>query len=53
MKYGFRWIMACVLLSCVIFTGCTGKENPDTPQDVLQDAFTPSEITLIENGGSA
>ncbi len=53
MKYGFRWIMACVLLSCVIFTGCTDHENPDTPQDVVKDAFTPSEITLIENGGSA
>lgn len=57
MKRSFRWIMACVLLSCVIFTGCTGKENPDTPPDTSQtpeqQGFAPSQITLIENGGSA
>ncbi len=57
MKRSFRWIMACVLLSCVIFTGCTGKENPDTPPDISQtpeqQTFAPSQITLIENGGSA
>lgn len=53
MKHGFRWIMACVLLSCAVFSGCTGHENPDTPQDVVQDTFMPSEITLIENSGSA
>ena len=48
MRHGFRWIMACVLLFCVIFSGCTDHENPDAPQDVVQDAFTPSEITLID-----
>lgn len=57
MKHSFRWIMACVLLSCAVFSGCAGHENPDTPPDTSrtpdQQTFAPSQITLIENGGSA
>ena len=40
----------CMRLACAA-NRVLGDES--LAQDVVQDAFTPSEITLIENGGSA